>query len=755
MNPKKCVFGVSSSKLLGFIVSQRGIEIDPNKAKAIVEMPPPKSLKEVRVLIGRLQFVRRFISQHSQKCRPLYELLKGGAKFEWNENCQKAFDELKTYLASPPVLSLPVPGKPLLLYMSVIDDSIGAILAQHDDEGKERAAYYLSRLFNDAEKKYNTMEKTCAALVWVAQKLKHYFLIHEIKLIARMNPIKFQLKKVVLTDRHARWQSFLSQFNITYIPQKAVKGYAIAEHLAHLPLPIYDTADAEFPDEDLMTIQHCPEPIWSLYFDGALNTKGRGIGTVLLSPEGVAIPSAVQLNFPATNNVAEYEALLLGFKQALMLGAKQLKVIGDSQVVMRQTLKKYQTKHPNLLPYVKLVRLAAKQFKKVVFIHVPRSHNVLADALASLASSLDFPLDSYSETISVRKVETPATQDLWFDQLRSKQEQKDQAQNKPPTHEISIAELEEELQDDLPWYYDIENYVRNQTYPEEATVEDRKAIRRMANHYTIVGDVLCRRGTDGSVLICVDDAEAWKIVEAAHSSACGGHVNAQMLAKKILRLEYYWPTMEEDCAIFVRRCINCQIHADKIHAPASSLHPMTSPWPFSMWAFDVVGPLGDGNVETKRKSFILKATKYFTKWAEAEAFAEIKASTVVKFVMCNSIARFGVRKDIVTDNGLQFISQELRELCNRYGIHLHHSSPYYPQGNGQAEATNKTLIKIIKKTCETHRHSDWPEKLVEALWAYRSSVRTPTGQTPYSLRFGMEPVLPYEILIPSLRIQLD
>src|SRR5262249_35004090 len=91
----------------------------------------------------------------------------------------------------------------------------------------------------------------------------------------------------------------------------------------------------------------------------------------------------------------------------------------------------------------------------------------------------------------------------------------------------------------------------------------------------------------------------------------------------------------------------------------------------------------------------------------------------------------------------------------RYGIQQHHSSPYYPQGNGQAEATNKTLIKILKKTCESYRHSDWPEKLVEALWAYRTSISTPTGQTPYSLTYGTEAIPPYEILIPSLRVQLS
>ena len=88
MNPKKCVFGVFLGKLLGFIVSKRGIEIDPNKAKAIVEMSPPKNIKELRGLIGRLQFIRRFISQHSQRCQPFYELLKGETHFDWNDKCQ-------------------------------------------------------------------------------------------------------------------------------------------------------------------------------------------------------------------------------------------------------------------------------------------------------------------------------------------------------------------------------------------------------------------------------------------------------------------------------------------------------------------------------------------------------------------------------------------------------------------------------------------------------------------------------------------
>ena len=141
-----------------------------------------------------------------------------------------------------------------------------------------------------------------------------------------------------------------------------------------------------------MTIQDPHDLVWSLYFDGVMNMKGRGIGVVLLSPEGVAIPQACQLTFPATNNITEYEALLAGLKYAHILDVICLKVIGDSQVILRQVLKKYRTRDPKLIPYQRLVDKMTKKFRRIVFVHVPRSQNILADSLASLSSSYSFPL---------------------------------------------------------------------------------------------------------------------------------------------------------------------------------------------------------------------------------------------------------------------------------------------------------------------------------------------------------------------------
>ena len=118
LNPSKCVFGVSAGKLLGYIVNQRGIEVDPSKAKAIIDMPPPKTEKEVRGLLGRLQFISRFIAQLTPICEPIFKLLKKNARINWSEECQAAFDKIKQLLIKPPVLISPVPGRPLILYLS-------------------------------------------------------------------------------------------------------------------------------------------------------------------------------------------------------------------------------------------------------------------------------------------------------------------------------------------------------------------------------------------------------------------------------------------------------------------------------------------------------------------------------------------------------------------------------------------------------------------------------------------------------------
>ncbi|PKU62093.1 putative mitochondrial protein [Dendrobium catenatum] len=224
MNPLKCAFGVSSGKFLGYVVRHRGIEIDPNKIKAITEMPPPRNLRQLRSLQGHLAFIRKFISNLSGRCQPFSKLMKKDVRFKWDAECQEVFDSIKKYLLNPPILVAPILGKPLILYTTALEESLGALLAQNNEEGKENALYYISRRLIGAESRYSPIEKHCLALIFAVQKLRHYMLSHKIILISKIDPLKFLMTRPTLIGCLARWAVLLLQFEIIYMPQKVVKG---------------------------------------------------------------------------------------------------------------------------------------------------------------------------------------------------------------------------------------------------------------------------------------------------------------------------------------------------------------------------------------------------------------------------------------------------------------------------------------------------------------------------------------------------
>ncbi|XP_077242553.1 uncharacterized protein LOC143883076 [Tasmannia lanceolata] len=189
------------------------------------------------------------------------------------------------------------------------------------------------------ELNYTQLEKTYLALVWATQRLRHYLLSQRIYLVSRMDPMKYLFEKPALIGRTARWLLLLSEFDITYVTQKSVKGRIIAEQLADAP-----TEDAElsreFPYEGIMTIRNVPGlTTWTMYFDGASNSKGKGVGIVLVSPQDEHIPISIKLDFDCTNNVADYEACIAGLEAALSLEVQNLDVYGDSLLIICQQMK--------------------------------------------------------------------------------------------------------------------------------------------------------------------------------------------------------------------------------------------------------------------------------------------------------------------------------------------------------------------------------------------------------------------------------
>ena len=246
LNPAKCTFGVKSRKLLVFVVSQNGIEVDPLE---------PRTKKQVRGFLGRLNYIARFISQLTATCEPLFKLLRKNQSIQWDDDCQVAFERIKRCLMNPHVLLSQVLGRPLILYMTILDGSMGCMLGQHDEFRKtKRAIYYLSKKFTTCEMNYSLLEITCCALVWEAHRLRQYMLNYTTWLVSKMDLVKYIIKKPALTGWIARWQVLLSEFDIVYVTHEARKGSALADYLAQQPINDYQPMHPEFPDEDIMTL---------------------------------------------------------------------------------------------------------------------------------------------------------------------------------------------------------------------------------------------------------------------------------------------------------------------------------------------------------------------------------------------------------------------------------------------------------------------------------------------------------------------
>ncbi|RVW21846.1 Retrovirus-related Pol polyprotein from transposon 17.6 [Vitis vinifera] len=449
LNPKKCTFGVTSGKLLGYMVSERGIEVDPDKIRAILDMPAPRTEREVRGFLGRLQYISRFIARLTDICEPIFRLLRKSQPTVWDDQCQRAFERIREYLLSPPVLAPPTPSRPLLLYLSVSDVALGCMLAQLDDSGKDRAIYYLSKRMLDYETRYVMIEHYCLALVWATRRLRHYMTEYSVHLISRLDPLRYLFDRPALVGRLMRWLVLLTEFDIHYVTQKSIRESIVVDHLASLPVSDARAIDDDFPDEDVAAVTSLSG--WRMYFDGAANHFGYGIGVLLISPHGDHIPRSVRLAFsdrhPATNNIVEYEACILGLETALELGIRQMEVFGDFNLVLRQIQGEWKTRDVKLRPYHAYLELLVGRFDDLRYTHLPRAQNQFADALATLASMIDIPVDATVRPLLIESRSAPAYCCL-------------------------IDDVEPD--DGLPWYHDIYHFLRLGVYPEAATTKDRR-----------------------------------------------------------------------------------------------------------------------------------------------------------------------------------------------------------------------------------------------------------------------------------------
>ena len=226
-----------------------------------------------------------------------------------------------------------------------------------------------------------------------------------------------------------------------------------------------------------------------------------------------------------------------------------------------------------------------------------------------------------------------------------------------------------------------------------------------------------------------------------------------MTARKILFAGYWWPTLYKDSFAYCKKCDKCQRVGRPTPQFATPLTPILALKPFEKWGIDFVGPI-DPPTKYRSNRYILVCTDYVTKWVEAKALKTDRASDVAKFLYEDIITRFGYPLELVSDRGSHFLNETIQELTDLYKIKHRKSTPYYPRANGQVEVTNRILGTILTKTVADNRR-DWDERLFEALWAYRTTFKVTTQNTPFTLVYGTEAIFPIKKEVPTLRVALE
>ncbi|GKB71705.1 reverse transcriptase domain-containing protein [Tanacetum coccineum] len=374
------------------------------------------------------------------------------------------------------------------------------------------------------------------------------------------------------------------------------------------------------------------------------------------------------------------------------MGVRNVHVSVYSKLVANQVLGTYVAKEENMVKYLQKAKSLISGFANFSISQVPRSKNKKADALSRIAST------SFAHL----------SKQVLMEVLKDKSIQEEE-----------VATVVEE--EGPTWMTSIMEYLKNGTLPDDR--KEASKLRIKARQYKLLEGVLYRRSFLKPWLRCVGPLQVDYVIREIHEGSCSMHAGPRSVVAKAMRLGYYWPTMHRDARNMLRTCNDCQIHRPMPINPQEPLTPITAPWPFYKWGIDIAGPFPEGPGKVK---FFIVVMDYFTKWIEAKVVATITGNQVKKFVWGNIVCHFGLPGEIVSDN------------------------VKHPQSNGLVERANQSLGERIKARLG-EGNKNWIEELPHVLWAHRTMIKSSHGDTPFSLTYGTEAVIPAEIGMPTYR----
>ena len=366
-------------------------------------------------------------------------------------------------------------------------------------------------------------------MVYASRKLPYYFQAHTVVILTQL-PLKSVHRNADYIGRIALWNTILGAFNIKYMPQTSIKGQVLADLVAEfVESPIERvTKQRDMEGKSVGVISVPRPPCWKVYVDGAANQRGSAVGLVLISLEKTIIEKSLKLGFSATNNEAEYEALLQGMPMVQKMGGKIVEMFSDSRLVVGQVKGELEARDVRMQEYLSQVKHLGPSFNIFRLSHISRSGNTYADSLATLATS---SVGELSRIILVEHLN------------RAKEVAKDTVR----THEVRVGPS---------WMDPIATFLKDDILPEEKSEVEK--IRRNETRFWLSEDQkLYKRSYSGPYLLCIHLEALEPLLEELHEEICWSHIEGRSLSHRALTHGYWWLGMQKEALEYVKKCDQC------------------------------------------------------------------------------------------------------------------------------------------------------------------------------------------------------
>ncbi|CAM4912454.1 unnamed protein product [Rotaria socialis] len=615
----KCQFCKTRLRYLGHIVSQTGIEPDPEKIRAVRDYPVPTRLKEVRTFLG----------------------LTNNKRFQWTSLCQQAFDHLRHLLIEPPIIAYPQFDKTFILQHDASDFGLSAILAQKlvDDDGvqREHVIGYASRTLTSSERKFSPTERECLAIVYGCSHFRPYLEGVRFTILTDHKALKWLHQTKDLNSRLARWTMQIAAYDVD--------------------------------------IQHRP---------GADNTNCDALSRAPIDDLSISNDSTVVQESSSSSTVVDPGYLLV-------------------------------------LDYFYHCSLPPSQFPIPISLHRTTNSSSPTSSHSIFCANIHFG-DNIQLYEDIRNAQ-------WND-----------AELRPLINYLQTQQLPDDTESSkfhkrVSCHRLVDGALYRVLHSSQSNVEDNSST-------TICSTTPLFRSHEQLHLV-IPKSKIFDLLSLAHDHPTAAHLGHR---KTLYRLSsrFYWSHMRHDVEAYVRACELCQKFKASNKKPGGLMRPIVESEPWNTIGIDLTGPLP----KTRRgNTYILVVIDYFTKWVELFALANTKAKTIAQLFVDEVLCRFGFPVRVISDNGVQFISNIFVNVCQVLDIKHQRTPLYHPQSN-LCERVNRTL-KLLLAALAYNDNKSWDLKLPQIAFALRTAPSDSIEQMPAFLMFGRHPRQPLDLCLPS------